>query len=353
MKIKIFIYFAIISLIIGSFQFNKFEVVSAYTHSKGECVFEVSSGRVLYASNEHLQLPMASTTKILTALTVIENFDLETEITVKKNSVGIEGSSIYLREGEKLTVKELLYGLMLRSGNDCAECLASSLVDRNEFIALMNKTAKLSGALNSNFVNPHGLHDENHYTTAYDLGKITCRAMKNETFKEICATKRVKISNDGFDYDRVLINKNKLLFNYDGATGVKTGYTKKAGRCLVSSAKRNGMEVVSVVINSPQMWERSKELLDTSFNNYDYVKIVDKNDFDKVFSSPLGKVVKLCVDFDCFYPLTKEEQSDVVCKFNGYLIDEFIKNPTKEVQFEVFAKNKLIFSQKIGTILSK
>ena len=352
MKIKKYLYFAIISLIIIAIQFNKFDFAKAYTVSRGECVIELESGRVLYKNNEQVKLPMASTTKILTALTVIENFDLNKEITVPKSATGIEGSSIYLREGEKLTVKELLYGLMLRSGNDCAECLATTLVSKDEFICLMNKTARLSGAFNSNFTNPHGLHDENHYTTAYDLAMITRRALKNSTFKEICSTKRIKISNDGYDYDRVLINKNKLLFNYEGATGVKTGYTKKAGRCLVSSANKNGIEVISVVINSPQMWERSKELLDDAFTLYSNKKVVDKCDFDRMFNSSSGKKVKFLIENDFIYPLTESEYSCVNYKFNGKNLNEYLKNPTKEVLFEVFVENVLIFSEKIFTILT-
>ncbi|MBO5926048.1 MAG: D-alanyl-D-alanine carboxypeptidase, partial [Clostridia bacterium] len=143
----------ILCLILSIFLF-KVNNVNASTISKGECVIELNSLRVLSSNNKDLKLPMASTTKILTALTVIENFDINKEITVPKSAVGIEGSSVYLREGENLTIKELLYGLMLRSGNDCAECLATSLISRKDFISLMNKTAKDLGAKNSNFVNP-------------------------------------------------------------------------------------------------------------------------------------------------------------------------------------------------------
>ncbi len=344
---------AIISIIINIFTLCISTVkVSAYTVSNGECVMEVNSGRILYSHNSDDKLPMASTTKILTALTVIENFDVNKEITVPKSAVGIEGSSIYLREGEKLTVKELLLGLMLRSGNDCAECLAQTLIPRPEFITLMNKTAKKVGAKNSNFTNPHGLPDENHYTTAYDLCKISCEAIKNPIFKEIVSTKRAKVSNDGYAYDRLLINKNKLLFSYEGCTGIKTGYTKKAGRCLVSSAERDGMEVVSVVINSPQMWERTRELLDSSFNEFDMVEIVNKNEFnDKIYTTSLGKPYKFEIYNSFVYPLTNAERQEIKFLFNGKNHEEFIKNPSKDAVFEIFLKNKLIFSQNIFTIL--
>lgn len=344
---------SILSIIISIFTSLIYSpVVSAYTVSKGECVIEVNSDRILYCLNENTKLPMASTTKILTALTVIENFDLDKEITVSKSSVGVEGSSIYLREGEKLTVKELLYGLMLRSGNDCAECLASSIISKEKFIKLMNETAIKCGAINSNFTNPHGLHDDNHYTTAYDLCKITAYAMKNETFREIASTKKVKISNDGYSYDRVLINKNKLLFTYDGCIGVKTGYTKKAGRCLVTAVEKEDMLIVSVVINSPEMWERSKELLSTAFFQYDMVNVVNKNDYnDKIYKTENGKIFKIEMPCSFKYPLKQSEISQLSFKFNDKSEQEFIKNPTKSAIFEIMLENKLIFSQNIFTII--
>ncbi len=344
--------YLIITLIISVFLFSfRVENVSAYTLSKGECVIEVNSGRIVHEINGDKRLPMASTTKILTALTVVENFDLEKVITVKKDCVGIEGSSIYLREGEKLTVKELLYGLMLRSGNDTAECLASSLINRDDFIKLMNKTAILAGANNSNFTNPHGLHDENHYTTAVDLAKITLRAMKNPKFKEIVSTKKVNISNDGYDYDRVLVNKNKLLFSYEGCNGVKTGYTKNAGRCLVTSVERDGLEFVSVVINSPQMWERTKELLDFSFDKYTMTKLVSIDDFkDNVFKDGNDNPYQIVLNCDFSYPISLDEKSLINFKFDGKTQEEFAKNLKNEAVFEIFIENKLIFSQNIFII---
>ena len=270
LKNKKLIYFAIFAVIIQIFIFSNRTVntVEAHQVSKAEYVLEVNSGKVFNAVNENEKLPIASTTKIITAITVIENFDINTIVTVPANCANIEGSSIYLRTGEKISVLDLLYGLMLRSGNDSAETLASTLTSRENFIELMNETAKKLGATNTNLVNPHGLHDENHYSTAKDLCLITKNALNNEIFSKIVSTKKQTISNDGFDYDRVLINKNKMLSFYEGCTGVKTGYTKKAGRCLVSSVKKNGFEIVAVVINSPEMWERSTELYDNVLNNY-------------------------------------------------------------------------------------
>ncbi len=321
--------------------------------SKAECVMEAESGRILSTFNEHQKLPNASTTKILTAITVIDNFDINKEVVVPKSAVGIEGSSIYLREGEHLTVKELLYGLMLRSGNDCAVCLASTLCDYNEFISLMNKKAKEVGAINSNFVNPHGLHDENHYTTAYDLCKISAYAIKNKTFKEIVSTKKVTISNEGYDYKRVLINKNKLLNTLEGCDGIKTGYTKKAGRCLVTSCNKNNMEIVSVVISSPEMWERSTELIKNAQNEYKMYSLIDKDEFnDKIYQRNDGKIALLSVNKSFSYPLKVSELSNVKFKINGDSIENFINNDLESGIFEIFISNELIFSQNIFKILS-
>ncbi len=349
-KTKFNIYFAIISLILSIFLI-RIDSASAYTASQAECTLELNSLRILSEKNKDLKLPMASTTKILTALTVIENFDVNQTVTVNKSMTNIEGSSIYLKEGEHLTVKELLFGLMLRSGNDSAECLAQSLTSRDNFIKLMNETAKKYGANNSNFTNPHGLHDNNHYTTAYDLALITAGAMKNPIFKEIVSTKKVNISNETENYDRVLINKNKMLSFYEGANGVKTGYTKKAGRCLVSSAKRNGMTVITVVLNSPQMWERSTELLDFSFNNYNLYELVNNEDLNnKIYKDKKGKPFTILLQKNFSYPLLEKEKSDINYKINGKDAKEFLINPQKSGVFEIYLKNKLIFSQNIFII---
>jgi D-alanyl-D-alanine carboxypeptidase (penicillin-binding protein 5/6) len=270
---------------------------------------ERDSGRILFEKECCKQLPMASTTKIVTALTVLNNCSLADVVVIPKEACGIEGSSIYLREGEKLTVKELLYGLMLRSGNDCAVALALHVGGSiQNFAKMMNKTAADFGCTGSNFVNPHGLHDENHYTTARDLATITCNALKNNDFAQIVATKTVKIANDGYDYPRVLTNKNKLLGNFDDADGVKTGYTKKAGRCFVGSATRDGMQVVVVVLNCGPMFEETANMLDTAFANYQNVCIAPKNKLcgvvyrnnkptyyycDETFSYPIASGEKL------------------------------------------------------------
>lgn len=263
-------------IVSSSFAFA--EAVQFSSTARSAIVVDRESGRVLYSKNSDERLPMASTTKIVTALTVINNGNLDDVVTIPKAACGIEGSSIYLREGEHLTVRELLYGLMLRSGNDSAVALALHVGGSVEhFAEMMNDTAKTLGCQNSNFVNPHGLHDDEHYTSARDLAVITCNALKNDDFKQIVSTKTVRISNEGYEYDRVLINKNKLLSNCDGADGVKTGYTKKAGRCFVGSATRNGMQVVVVVLNCGPMFEETASMLESAFANYSLQTVVPLN----------------------------------------------------------------------------
>lgn len=242
-----------------------------------ECsiIMEADSRRVLYASNSHSKRAMASTTKIMTALAVIENCDLDDTVTIPIEAQGVEGSSIYLTAGEKLTVKELLYGLMLQSGNDAAVALAIHCSGSiSEFANLMNETAERIGALNSHFVNPNGLPNSDHYTTAYDLALIAAKAMEYDDFREIVSTTKITIRWGDNDYDRVLVNKNKMLMQYEGADGIKTGYTVAAGRCLVASATRNGMTLIAVVLNCSPMYADCTSLLDFGFSNYEMSEII-------------------------------------------------------------------------------
>ncbi|MCM1289980.1 MAG: D-alanyl-D-alanine carboxypeptidase [Corallococcus sp.] len=280
------------------------------TSAQSAVVMEKSSGRILWQKNADAQLPMASTTKIVTALTVIEREpDLDKSVEIPAEACGIEGSSVYLRVGERLTVRELLLGLMLRSGNDCAVALALNTGGTVEnFCKMMNETAENVGCENSNFANPHGLPDDNHYTTAKDLARITCNALKNRDFAEIVATKSAKISNDGYDYLRVLTNKNKLLFNCEGADGVKTGYTKKAGRCFVGSATRNGMQVVVVVLNCGPMFEDTASLLDAAFAEYELKCVVPQNKLCGVVYRHGKPTYYYCED-PFYYPLAEGEKA--------------------------------------------
>ena len=302
-------------------------------------VMERSSNRVLFEQNADAHLPMASTTKIVTALTVINHANLDDLVEVSPKAVGIEGSSVYLRTGEHLTVKELLYGLMLRSGNDCAVALALHVAGSIEsFAEMMNETAKELGCVDCHFANPHGLHDEQHYTSARDLATLTCAALSNADFQEIVATKSMRISNEGMEYDRLLVNKNKLLTNFDDADGVKTGYTKKAGRCFVGSATRNGMQVVVVVLNCGPMFEETADMLNVAFANYSLQCIIPRN---KICGSRIenGKRVYYTCPQGFNYPVKNGEEVTTEINFEN-------ETPTISAQFN----GKTVFEQELARI---
>lgn len=332
------------------FNFRVINVIASPQTS--EIIMEVNSNRVLHQVNANDKKYMASTTKILTAITIIENCNLDDIVTVTKETVGVEGSSIYLEVGEKLTVKDLLYGLMLRSGNDCAETLAVYCSKNIEkFAELMNSTAKKINALDSNFTNPHGLHNDNHYTTAYDLALISCYAMKNPIFREIVGTKKIEIPFSTRDYNRILINKNKMLNEFDGSTGIKTGYTKKAGRCLVSSCFRDGMELVCVVLNCPPMFERSKTLLENSFSNYTNYKLVQSDNIIG-FTNYQGEKIPLIIKNDINLPLSKDEFEKIKIVYD--YSDEVQKKQINDNDLgnvKIYCENNLIFEEKIYTII--
>ncbi len=308
---------------------------TAKADGSGEIAIESESGRILFSNNAQAKLPMASTTKIMTALVVIEDCDADEVITVDDRAVGVEGSSIYLKRGEKISVRDLLYGLMLRSGNDAATALAihhSGSVEK--FALAMNNRANTLGLKNTHFCNPSGLPDNNHYTTAYDLCKITQSAMNLPLFKEIVSTK----SYNG-EY-RSFVNKNKMLYRYEGATGVKTGYTVKAGRCLVSSAEREGMSVICVVLNCSDMYERSGKILDNCFENFKTVNI----DENKRFLCG-GRVSKILSGEKIV--VSKNSKIDYKVIENS---DKKIKNDGQTGILRIFEQNDLIFEQKLYSI---
>ncbi len=248
--------------------------------AKSALVMDGDSGRVLYEKNADARSLIASTTKIMTALVVCEECNVLDRVRIMPEAVGIEGSSMYLQPGEVLTVQELLYGLMLHSGNDAAVALAIYCGGTLEgFVQLMNDYAHRLGLKNTNFENPNGLDSEHHYSTARDLAVLTCAAMKNPIFAKTVSTKTVKVGQ------RYLTNHNKLLWRYEGADGVKTGYTKAAGRILVSSAVRQGRRLVAVTINAPNDWQDHKKLLDHGFDGYTMKELLRKG--EKVGNLPV------------------------------------------------------------------
>lgn len=235
--------------------------------AKGAILIDAKSGNTIYEKDADKRLYPASTTKIMTtlvALEIMEEIDasLDSKVIIPKEAVGVEGSSIYLKEGERITIEELLYGVMLRSGNDAATAIGIALGgDLDTFIKKMNEKAANLGCKNTKFINPSGLFDKEHYTTARELSRISREAMKNELFREIAKTKVWR----GKDSDRTFENKNKTVTQYEGATGIKIGYTKKSGRTLVASAKRDEVELIVVVLDDANWFEDAYKLLDYGF----------------------------------------------------------------------------------------
>lgn len=229
--------------------------------ARSAILMDAATGRVLYEKNSHKKSLIASTTKIMTGLLAAESGRLSETVIIPPEAVGIEGSSLYLKAGERLTVEQLLYGLMLHSGNDAAVALALHLSgDVEDFVDRMNQRAAELGLTETHFANPNGLDDEGNYGTAHDLAVLAAAALENEVFRQVVSTKTCTVGQ------RQLTNHNKLLWRYEGAMGVKTGFTKAAGRLLVSAAERQGRRLIAVTINAPDDWNDHSKLLDDGFS---------------------------------------------------------------------------------------
>ncbi|MBE6696635.1 MAG: D-alanyl-D-alanine carboxypeptidase [Ruminococcaceae bacterium] len=234
------------------------------------CLYVPEANITAYNKAANERHSMASTTKIMTALIALENSTLDRIVTVSEKAVGIEGSSVYLKGGDKYTMNDLLYALLLQSANDAACAIAIELGGSIEgFADMMNEKAASMGLSDTHFENPHGLDSENHYTTAKELALITAEALKNPDFKTIVSTYRKTISTVDGECVRTVVNHNKMLLLYEDAIGVKTGFTKKTGRCLVSAAERDGLTLISVTLNASNDWSDHKKLLDFGFEKYE------------------------------------------------------------------------------------
>ena len=237
-------------------------------------LMEASSGDVLMDTRAHEHLPMASTTKIMTALVALEHSDLAKSVKISDKAVGVEGSSVYLKAGEVLTMEQLLCALMLESANDAAAAIAIEVAgDIESFAAMMNETAARIGLTDTHFTNPHGLDNAEHYSSAYDLAILTRYALQNPDFARIVSTYKMNIPLNGDEGIRVLINHNRMLKYYDGAIGVKTGYTKRCGRCLVSAATRDGVTMIAVTLSAPDDWRDHTAMLDYGFSLYECAEL--------------------------------------------------------------------------------
>lgn len=257
-----------IFLIIFVFYLNQPAVSALSTSAKAAILINGDTGEVIYEQNADEKLPMASTTKIMTGLLLCEYGNFQKEITVTAEMLRVEGSSMGLLAGDKVTLHDLLYGLMLASGNDAANVIAYTLGGTvNGFVNQMNQKAEELGLKNTHFETPSGLDGDSHYTTARDLARLSAYAMQNEDFLAAVASKSATLNYGNPPYKRTLTNHNKLLKTFEDAVGIKTGFTKKSGRCLVSAAKRDGKFVIAVTLSDPDDWLDHKALLDYGLDN--------------------------------------------------------------------------------------
>lgn len=308
---------------ICSFKVNALDI-----SAECACVINADTNEVIFEHNAYSKHSMASTTKIMTAIMALEKSKADEVVTVSHNASSQEGSSIYLKTGDRISMENLVYGMMLNSGNDAACAVAEHIGGTTErFSQMMNDKAKEIGAKNTSFKNSNGLDADGHYSTAYDMAIISSYGLKNEIFKEIVSTKNEKIDNgDSVTY---LKNHNKLLWNYDGCIGVKTGYTKKTGRCLVSAAKRDGVTLVAVTLNAPNDWQDHTKMLDYGFENVKKILAVRKNDILKSFD----------------YGFNAIAQNDIYVTGNDVGKVRIVLHTIKKPQYNIYKNEKIGYAE--------
>lgn len=275
-------------------------------------LIDAASGEALYEKKPDERRLIASTTKIMTALVVIENCELDEKVEVPKECERVGGSSMYLRAGDDVTVRELLYGLLLMSGNDAGLALAyhCGKGDVETFVMMMNMYAQELGLADTSFENPHGLDGAQHYSTARDMARLAAHAMRNETFREIVGTKDITISG------RFMHNHNKLLWRFDGVCGVKTGFTKAAGRCLVSCAEREGRQFVAVTLSAPDDWNDHEKLYRAVFDALEECTLVKAGERAALVPSVTGDDAAVAYDGDFTMWLTPYEYETAEVRLN-------------------------------------
>ncbi|MGN8647112.1 D-alanyl-D-alanine carboxypeptidase family protein [Gracilibacillus sp. HCP3S3_G5_1] len=276
-------------------------------------LMDQETGRVLYEKNADNPTLIASITKILTAIIAIESGELDEYVKISDNAISVEGSSIYLKKEDKITLEDLVYGLMLRSGNDAAIAISEHIAGSQEgFSYLMNEKARWIGMTNSHFDNPHGLDSETHYSTAYDMALLMKYAMENETFRKISATSSYQSSARDYAW----INKNKLLTQlYKYSNGGKTGYTRAAGRTLVSTAEKNGQTLIVVTLNAPSDWQDHMQLFEWGFEQFPLKKLQDKAKL--TLQTDEQVTITAEIKQPVYYPLAENEQRNV--SFKNYV----------------------------------
>lgn len=321
-------------------------IFPCYLNANSYVVMDADAGRVLAYSNMNERMLIASTTKIMTAIIAIENGDLDDVFTVKKEIKEVYGSMINLNENEKITLEDLLYGLILQSGNDAAMVIANNVRGYKKFINLMNKKAIEIGMYNTTFENPHGLDDDSkNYSTAYDLALLMKYAMKNKTFQKITQTKKYIVSSENITYE--WYNKNKLLSMYKHATGGKIGYTTKSGHTFVSSATKGRENLIVVTLKDSNRFDRHKSLYQEYFENYDKYQILNKYTFS--IKDNLYKKYHLYIKNDFEMLLKESEKNDL--KLNIVLKKNIRVKSDRPVGYvDVLVKGKSIHKENIYAI---
>ena len=334
-------------LCLSAALFGGVHVENAPGNSAASAVVMAANGEIVYEKNASFQRPIASTTKIMTAIVVIENCGLDEVVEITSDSCNIEGSSMYLKAGESYTVRELLEGLMLVSGNDAAHALALHTAGSiDAFAELMNEKCRELGMVNSHFKNPHGLSEDGHYSTAADMAKLMVYCMENPDFAKLSATKSSSNANHSF------VNHNKLLHICPGCTGGKTGYTMAAGRCLVSSCERDNSRFVCVTLNAPDDWDDHMNLYNWAFSNYRMCDVAQGLRFEiPVVSGEKDKVTLAADKLEVLIP--KSEEIEIKAQ-----MPHFIFAPVAEEEAggsfkayckgELIAEGKLIFAESIN-----
>ncbi|ULT55526.1 D-alanyl-D-alanine carboxypeptidase [Neobacillus drentensis] len=307
----------IITLMISLLIVNIPQKVGASTgvNAASAVLIEQKSGRVLFEKDAHTKRRIASITKIMTAILAIESGKMNQYVKVSEQATRAEGSSVYLKPGEKIKLNDLVYGLMLRSGNDTAVAIAEYVGGSVDgFAYLMNQKAREIGMYDTHFANPHGLDDhENHYSTAYDMAILMRYAMQNKTFQKISGTKVYRAPNPTEDWDRVWKNKNRLLTKYKFATGGKTGYTKRAKRTLVTTATKGDMNLIAVTLNDPDDWNDHISMYENGFKDFDMAEVLTKGKVD-ISKNKLYKG-HLFLKKSIVYPVTSKEMDQFSIKY--------------------------------------
>ena len=324
-----------------------------YVSANSAILMEQDSGRVIFEKDAYTQRRIASITKIMTAILAVESGKLDETVKVSDRAIRAEGSSIYLKAGEKIKLEDLVYGLMLRSGNDAAVAIAETVGGSIEgFVYLMNQKAEEIGMKNTHFANPHGLDDhEDHYSTAYDMAILTRYAMQNDTYKKIAGTKTYRSESSNDEWDRVWKNKNKLLTSlYEYSTGGKTGYTIRAKRTLVSTAEKDGVSYIAVTLNDPNDWDDHIKMFETAFKQYKKVQVMEDGTIKAIKDKFYKNKVYLSSEFE--YPITEKEKDGFKVEYKLSKVKKNWKKDEENVpdivgEAKIYLNEKLISSEPI------